>query len=45
VPGISRKHSLSLPIIQAVLAEDSDEKPVTVSPYLVQEHEEESISV
>jgi hypothetical protein len=45
VPGISRKHSLSLPIIQAVLEEDSDEKPVTVSPYLVREHEEESITV
>jgi len=35
VPGISRKHSLSLPIVSAVLAEDADEKPVVVSPYLV----------
>jgi hypothetical protein len=45
VPNIPKKHSLSLPIIQAVLAEDSDEKPVVVSPYLVQEHEEESLTV
>jgi uncharacterized radical SAM superfamily Fe-S cluster-containing enzyme len=45
VPGISRKHSLSLPIIQAVLAEDADVKPVAVSPYLVEEHEEETVRV
>ena len=43
VPGISRKHSLSLPIIQAVLAEDADEKPTVVTPYLVEE--EETVSV
>ena len=43
VPGIARKHSLSLPIIQAVLAEDADEKPVVVSPYLIEE--EETVSV
>src|SRR5882724_8806406 len=43
VPGIARKHSLSLPIIHAVLAEDSDEKPISVSPYLVEE--KESLSV
>jgi hypothetical protein len=34
-----------LPIIQAVLAEDLDEKPVTVSPYLVEEPENEAVSV
>ena len=45
VPGITRKHSLSLPIIQSVLAEDADEKPVVVSPYLVEEHEEQSVTV
>src|SRR5438876_428206 len=45
VPGIARKHSLSLPIIQAVLAEDADEKPVVVSPYLVEEREEQSVTV
>ena len=43
VPGISKKHSLSLPIIQAVLAEDNDEKPLTVTPYLVEEEETVSI--
>jgi hypothetical protein len=43
VPGISKKHSLSLPIIQAVLAEDADEKPAVVTPYLVEE--EETVSV
>jgi uncharacterized radical SAM superfamily Fe-S cluster-containing enzyme len=37
VPLTSTKHSLSLPIIQAVLAEDSDEKPVVTSPYLIEE--------
>jgi hypothetical protein len=45
VPGISKKHSLSLPIIQAVLAEDADEKPITISPYLVEEHEQETVAV
>ena len=45
VPNIPKKHSLSLPIIQAVLAGDSDEKPVVVTPYLVQDHEEESVTV
>jgi hypothetical protein len=40
VPGIPKKHSLSLPIVQAILAEDSGEKPVKVSPYLVEEEEE-----
>ena len=42
VPGISRKHSLSLPIIQAVLADDADVKPQLVTPYLV---EEETVSL
>jgi hypothetical protein len=45
VPGITRKHSLSLPIINAVLAEDADEKPLLVSPYLVDELEKEAASV
>lgn len=45
VPGISKKHSLSLPIIRAVLAEDADEKPVFVSPYLVEAHDEEAVTV
>lgn len=45
VPGISKKHSLSLPIIQAVLEEDADEKPIVVSPYLVEEPEHEAVTV
>ncbi|HVF56270.1 MAG TPA: radical SAM protein [Pyrinomonadaceae bacterium] len=40
VPGISKKHSLSLPIIQQILAEDSGEPVTKVSPYLVTEEEE-----
>jgi uncharacterized protein YciI len=40
VPLSTTKHSLSLPIIQAVLAEDA-EKPVLASPYLVEPTEEE----
>ena len=43
VPGISKKHSLSLPIIQAVLEEDADERPVVVSPYLIEDREEEML--
>ena len=39
VPGIETKHSLSLPVINAVLAEDADEKSLLVSPYLVEEGE------
>jgi uncharacterized radical SAM superfamily Fe-S cluster-containing enzyme len=45
VPGISKKHSLSLPIIQAVLAEDAAEPPIVVSPYLIEEREEEALMV
>ncbi len=44
VPGISKKHSLSLPIIQAVLEEDADHKTVVTSPYLLEECEEEALS-
>ena len=43
VPGISKRHSLMLPIIQTVLVEDSDVKPVAVSPYLVEERDEVSV--
>ena len=39
VPLTSTKHSLSLPIVQAVLAEDTDEPPVKVTPYLIEEQE------
>ncbi len=43
VPGISKKHSLSLPIIQAVLAEDSDVKPEVITPYLIEEAESATV--
>ncbi|MEJ7617483.1 MAG: radical SAM protein [Pyrinomonadaceae bacterium] len=41
VPLQTRKHSLSLPIIQAIVAEDADHKqaPLAVTPYLVDESE------
>ena len=42
---ITKKHSLSLPVIQAVLAEDADEKPVTVSPYLVDDDAIQELAV
>jgi uncharacterized radical SAM superfamily Fe-S cluster-containing enzyme len=38
VPLTTTKHSLSLPIIQAVLAEDAEPAP-TATPYLVEEEE------
>ena len=37
VPNISKKHSLSLPIVNQILAEDG---PTQVSPYLIEEREE-----
>jgi hypothetical protein len=43
VPLNTTKHSLSLPVIQSVLAEDAEDKPVQISPYLVEN--EETISV
>ena len=45
VPNIPKRHSLSLPIINAVLAEDADEKPSAVSPYLIEEPEHEAVGV
>jgi hypothetical protein len=45
VPNIPKRHSLSLPIINAVLAEDADEKPLAVSPYLIEEPEHETVAV
>ncbi len=45
VPGIEKKHSLSLPIISAILSEDSDEQSPKTSPYLIEEHEEEALMV
>jgi hypothetical protein len=44
VPLRTTKHTLSLPVIQAVLAEDANEKQVQqVSPYLVED--EDTVSV
>ncbi|HEX5701792.1 MAG TPA: radical SAM protein [Pyrinomonadaceae bacterium] len=45
VPNIPKKHSLSLPIINAVLAEDIEEKPINISPYLVEEPQPEQEAV
>jgi hypothetical protein len=36
VPLATKKHSLSLPVIQAVLAEDAEPAP-SATPYLVEE--------
>ncbi len=43
VPGITKKHSLSLPIVNAILSEDNGEPIETVSPYLIEE--DESVAV
>jgi uncharacterized radical SAM superfamily Fe-S cluster-containing enzyme len=37
VPNISKKHSLSLPIVNQILSEDN---PTPVTPYLIEEREE-----
>ncbi|MGH9942494.1 MAG: radical SAM protein, partial [Pyrinomonadaceae bacterium] len=39
VPGISKKHTLSLPIVQQILSADADEQPAKVTPYLIEEEE------
>jgi len=41
VPGIAKTNSLSLPIVSAILAEDSDGQDKKVSPYLIEEEQEE----
>jgi hypothetical protein len=43
VPGISRKHSLSLPIVNAILSEDADRPTEVVTPYLIEEKEEATV--
>jgi uncharacterized radical SAM superfamily Fe-S cluster-containing enzyme len=40
VPGIEKARTLSLPIVQAILAQDDDAPKA--SPYIVEEHEEEA---
>ena len=44
VPGIEKKHSLSLPIVQAVLAEDN-EAVAAESPYLIRSEEEKFLAL
>jgi hypothetical protein len=44
VPGISKKHSLSLPIVNAIITEE-DGSVNLVTPYLIEEREEEAVSV
>ena len=41
VPGISKKHTLSLPVVQSILAEDEDESDQAATPHLVEEDAEE----
>jgi 7,8-dihydro-6-hydroxymethylpterin dimethyltransferase len=43
VPGIQKARTLSLPIVQQILAEDTDEAKQTVTPYLVAEEEETAV--
>ena len=43
VPGISKKHSLSLPIVSAIIEHDNSGQPAPVSPYLIEEREEETV--
>jgi len=45
VPNISKKHSLSLPIINAIIEDDEPDKPALVSPYLVEDRTEEIAAV
>jgi uncharacterized radical SAM superfamily Fe-S cluster-containing enzyme len=44
VPNIPKKHSLSLPIINAIIEED-DGKPQATSPYLIEEDKPELVEV
>jgi hypothetical protein len=44
VPLKSTKHSLSLPIVQAVLAQDADARPTLVTPYLLEEGSEGAVT-
>ena len=45
VPNIPKKHSLSLPIINAIIDDEEPDKPAPVSPYLVEDRTEEIVSV
>ncbi len=45
VPGITKKHTLSLPIVQAILEQDAAQPVTKVSPYLVEETAEEEVAM
>src|SRR5437867_2956454 len=45
VPNIQKKHSLSLPIVNSIIADDSNGQPTPVSPYLIEDHEREVTTV
>ena len=45
VPGITKKHSLSLPIVNAIIAEDNEGAAMPASPYIVAQSEEEAMLV
>lgn len=45
VPGIARKHSLSLPIVNAIIEDDGNGQPAPVSPYLIEDQEEQVVTV
>src|SRR3712207_2855893 len=44
VPGIQKARSLSLPVVQQILAEDADESDKGATPFLVEEEEELTVS-
>ena len=45
VPGITKKHSLSLPIINAIIEDHGDGQPTPVTPYLIDDQEEQVLTV
>src|SRR5260370_2449286 len=45
VPGIAKKHSLTLPIVNAIIADDSAGQLSAGTPYLIEEQEEEVLTV
>src|SRR5439155_11724839 len=45
VPGISKKHSLSLPIVNAIIAEDAENLLPPGSPYLIDQHDADAMLV
>ncbi len=45
VPGISKKHSLSLPIVNAIIDADYADPSNLRTPYIVEEREEETMSI